>query len=391
MSPNPPPEPTPEPTSPPAANRRPSLSRLFDTAHPGRVMGRLVRKATKEPGAPPGTLVHTGAKREERVRITLIDYDAEHSQERQVERIEDCFPFKETPTTTWVNVDGLHDVELIRRVGEEFGIHPLVLEDVLSVGQRPKIEEYEEYLFLVLHMLTFEGAAGAVHDEQISVIVGENWVFSFQERVGDVFDPVRERIRAGNSRIRARGVDYLAYALTDAVVDAYFGVLEGIGEVIEGIDSEVMGEPDQDTLHRIHRIKREMLVIRRAVWPLRDVLGHLLRSEHPRVAEETRVYLRDVYDHGVQVLDTVETLRDLASGLTDLYLSTVGQRTNEVMKVLTVIGSVFIPLTFVAGVYGMNFEYMPELTVRWAYPAILLLMAAMGGGMAWFFHRKGWI
>jgi len=380
-----------ERSDPSGSHDGPHLPDALNPVHHLRVMGRLVRRAAKKPGAPPGTLVHTGPRKVEEVRISFIDYDEERIREREIEGIEECYPFRETPTATWVNVDGLHDVDPVRGVGEHFGFHPLVLEDVLSVGQRPKVEEYEAYLYLVLHMLSYDAATRSVQNEQLSLILGENYVFTFQERPGDVFDGVRERIRNGNARIRSRGPDYLAYALMDAVVDAYYGVLERIGDEMERLDFEVMENPEEDTLHRIHDLKREMLVIRRAVWPLRDVMSHLLRSDHPRITEETQVYLRDVYDHAVQALDTVETLRDLASGLTDLYLSSVGQRTNEVMKVLTIMASIFIPLTFLAGIYGMNFEHMPELGRPWAYPALLGLMLVVAAGMVWYFRRKGWI
>ena len=373
-------------------NRRSHLS-IPDALNPVRhlkVVGRLVRRTTKTPGAPPGTIVHTGRKKVERTRITLLDYDETGLRERDLEEIEACFPLRETPTVSWINVDGLHDVELIRQVGEAFDLHPLVMEDIPSVGQRPKAEEHDDYLFLVLHMLSFDGATRRVETEQVSLVVGPNYVFSFQERVGDVFDPVRERLRSAKGRIRTRGPDYLAYALMDAVVDGYYSVLERLGDEIEELDVHVMEEPEESTLRRIHDLKREMLVIRRAVWPLRDVMSQLLRSEHRLVADETKVFLRDVYDHAVQALDTVETLRDLASGLTDLYLSSVGHRQNEVMKVLTIMASIFIPLTFLAGIYGMNFESMPELGIPWAYPALLGVMAVVAAGMTWYFKRKGW-
>lgn len=355
-----------------------------------KVVGRLVRRTPKKPGSAPGTLVHTGPRKVERIRISFLDYDAEHLHEEEVDSIRECFPLKETPTVSWINVDGLHDLELIRNLGEHFGFHPLVLEDLVSVGQRPKLEEHEDYLYIVLHMLSFDGDTKRVESEQLSLLVGSSYVFSFQERVGDVFDPVRERIRSAAGRIRGQGPDYLAYALMDAVVDGYYAVLERVGDEIEDLDLEVMEEPEQATLRRIHDLKREMLVIRRAVWPLRDVMSQLLRSDHPWITSDTKVFFRDVYDHAVQSLDTVETLRDLASGLTDLYLSAVGQRQNEVMKVLTIMASIFIPLTFVAGVYGMNFQHMPELALTWAYPAVLALMAAVAGAMTWYFRRKGW-
>jgi magnesium transporter len=290
-----------------------------------------------------------------------------------------------------MNVDGLHEVELIRELGDRLSIHPLVLEDIVSTGQRPKVEEHESYLYVVLPMLSIDPKTGAVHDEQVSVVLGASWVLTFQERVGDVFDPVRERIRSPAGRIRAHGADYLAYALVDAVVDHYFAVLEAIGDTAERLEIEVMDEPGPDAMHRLHALKREMLMVRRAVWPVREMVNGLIRTESPLVTDATKVFLRDVYDHAVRIIDTVEVLRDVTSGMIDLYLSNVSYRTNEVMKTLTVIASIFIPLTFIAGLYGMNFAFMPELEVRWGYPALLGVMAVVAFGMVWHFKRRGWL
>ncbi len=368
-----------------------SLAHALNPLHGLRVVGRLVRPATKKPGSAPGTLVHTGPRKVETVRIRTMDYDAGSFREEEPAEVRDTFRLRDTDTVSWINVDGLHDVELIREVGEHFGLHPLVQEDIVHVGQRPKAEEYDDCVYLVLHMLGYDEATRSVQDEQISLVLGDGYVLSFQERAGDVFEPVRERLRSGKGRLRTRGADYLAYALMDAVVDGYYSVLERIGDRMEELDMEVVEDPDESTLQRVHAVKREMLVVRRSVWPLRDMLSQLLRMENSRIGEETKVFLRDVYDHAVQVLDTVETLRDLSSGLTDLYVSSVGQRTNEVMKVLTVMASIFIPLTFIAGVYGMNFEHMPELSVPWAYQALLGVMLVLALGMLWFFRRKGWL
>jgi len=356
-----------------------------------RVVGRFVRRAVKRPGSPPGTLIHTGVHRVERVRIRYLDYDADQLSEAEVEDVQKCFPLKDSPTVSWINIDGLHDVELVRGVGERFGWHPLLLEDIVGVGQRSKVEEYDGYLYIVLPMLSWDAQRRDVVTEQLSLVVGERYVFTFQERFGDVFEHVRERLRQSRGRIRTRGVDYLAYALVDAVVDHYFAVLEGIGAVTEELEEEMLADPRQSTLIQLHDLKRELIAVRRAVWPVRDMLAALVRDEEDRFTEETEVFLRDVHDHTVQVVDTVESLRDVVSGAVDLYLSMVGFRTNEVMKVLTIMASIFIPLTFFAGIYGMNFEYMPELHMRWAYPALLAFMAAMAGGMVMYFRRKGWL
>lgn len=359
--------------------------------HQMRVVGRLVRRAVKKPGSAPGTLVHTGTKKVERIRIRYLDYDPGQLSEAEVEVIDTCFPLKDSPTVSWINIDGLHDVELVRSVGERFGWHPLLLEDIVGVGQRAKVEEYDGYLYVVLPMLSWDEKRRQVVDEQLSLILGERYVFTFQERFGDVFENVRERLRHSRGRIRNRGVDYLAYALVDAVVDHYFAVLEAIGDVTERLEEEVLTQPSQRTLIQLHDLKRELIQVRRAVWSVRDMLAALVRDESERFTQETEVFLRDVHDHAVQVVDTVEALRDVVSSAVDLYLSMVGFKTNEVMKVLTIMASIFIPLTFFAGIYGMNFEYMPELGVPWAYPTLLGLMVVMAVGMVIFFRRKGWM
>lgn len=356
-----------------------------------RVMGRLVRRVTKKPGTAPGTLIHTGVKRVEKIRITVIDYDGESFQEREVESAGECLPFRDSSTVTWINVDGLHEPEVVAQFGEIFGLHPLVMEDILSVGQRPKVEEYEGHLFVEMNMLQVQPESRLVHEEQLSLAVGQNWILTFQETTGDVLDPVRERLRIGKGKIRNRGADYLAYALIDAVVDSYFAVLEAVGDQVEELEEEAIEQPAPRTMRQIHDLRREMIIIRKSVWPVRDLMASMLRMETPLIHDDTRVFLRDVYDHAVQVIDTVENLRDVVGGLMDLYLSTVSNRTNEVMKVLTIMATIFIPLTFIVGVYGMNFEYMPELHMAWAYPAVWLVMLVVAGGLLVFFRRKGWL
>lgn len=375
-----------EPAPPSGKHRKGTTVR-----HARRIMNRLVHRVTKTPGSAPGTLVHTGERKVDEVRIRLIDYNAENLVERTLEGVDESFPFVDRPPVTWVNVDGLHDIGIAEAVGERFGVHPLALEDVLSPRQRPKVESYDDHYLIVLKMLSFDAEADSVIAEQVSMIVGAKYLFSFQERFGDVFEPVRERLRQGRGRIRSRGTDYLAYALIDAVVDNYFKILETIGDIIEDLEETVVSDPSTEVLHRIHHLRREMLVVRRAVWPLRELLGQLYRGETELITSETQLFLRDVYDHSVQVIDTTETLREVLSGAMDLYLSGVSNRMNEVMKVLTIIATIFIPLSFFAGLYGMNFEYMPELGVRWAYPAVLGFMAVLGGSMLWAFWRKGWL
>jgi len=356
-----------------------------------RVMGRLVRRVVARPGAPPGTLVHTGERKVETVSIHILDFGPDGCTEREVDSVEECFPFRDRRSVTWINVTGLHDPSVVEQLGTHFGLHPLVLEDILTVGQRPKVEDHEEYLFLELHMLRIDPSTRLVQEEQLSLAVGDGWVLTFQERPGDVLEPVRERLRSGKGRIRSRGADYLAYALVDAVVDSYFGVLESIGNQVEELEEAAMDHPDSATMHQIHDLRREMIMVRKSVWPVRDLLASLLRIEIRTIQPDTRPYLRDVYDHTIQLIDTVENLRDLVSGLMELYLSTVSNRTNEVMKVLTIIATIFIPLTFLAGVYGMNFRHMPELEVWWAYPALWVVMIGVAVAMLAFFRRRGWL
>jgi magnesium transporter len=354
-------------------------------------MPRLVRKRKKRAGLPPGTLVYEGDRKVEKVRITLIDYDETHVQEKEVEQIEECFPFKDEPTVTWINIDGLHDIELVEKLGKHFGIHPLVLEDIVSVGQRPKMEEFDNFIFVILRMLSYDDESNELHSEQISLLFGKNYVISFQEQEGDVFDPVRQRIRGQKGRIVKDGADYLAYALLDIIVDNYFAILERVGDSVETMDEAIVERPSPETLQQIQSMKREMIFLRKSVWPLREVISGLERLESKLIKKSTGIYLRDVYDHTIQVIDTIEALRDMISGILDIYMSSVSNKMNEVMKVLTIIATIFIPLTFIAGIYGMNFEFMPELKIYWAYPIVWMVMIVIAIVMLGFFRRKRWL
>jgi magnesium transporter len=288
-------------------------------------------------------------------------------------------------------VEGVHDVEIIRHLGERFALHPLVLEDIVNTGQRPKIEDYDDYLFIVLRMLRPTGG-GEFTSEQLSMILGPSYLFTFQEGLqGDVFDMVRERLRNNKGKGRAMGADYLAYALIDAIVDSYFSVLEDLGERIVNLEEELTLAPDTTTLHEINNIKKEIIFLRKAVWPLREAVSFLERGDSHLLSPATRLYFRDVYDHTVQVIDTVETYRDLLSGMLDLYLSSISNRTNEIMKFLTVIGTIFMPLTFLVGVYGMNFKHMPELEWHNGYFMLWGLMIGLSIAMIIYFRRKRWL
>jgi magnesium transporter len=354
-------------------------------------MLRNSHRRSRKAGLPPGSLIHVGEIKAERTKITVIDYDEKEFREKETETAEECFAFRDTATVTWINVDGVHDGEVIGKIGSCFGVHPLILEDIMSTGQRPKMEDMGGYIYIVVRMLSFQPRKREVQSEQVSLILGPNFVISFQESIGDVFDSVRERIRTGKGRVRKMGPDYLAYALIDAVVDNYFLVLEKLGEKVEEIEEELINDPNRKTLQQIHVLKREMIYLRKSVWPLREVISGLTRTESKLVSESTGIFLRDVYDHTVQVIDTVETYRDMLSGMLDIYLSSISNRMNEVMKVLTIIATIFIPLTFVAGIYGMNFKFMPELEWHWGYFIILGVMAVVAIWMVIFFKRKKWM
>lgn len=345
-----------------------------------------VVKRSKKSGLPPGILLPL-EERAGPVTITVLDYDGVHYQEATVST-DECLQYKNTPTVTWINVDGVHDIAIVEKIGHSFDIHPLVLEDIVTIGQRPKMEDYSEYVFVVLRMLF---SADTVQSEQVSLILGSTYVISFQEKKGDVFDAVRDRIRKGTGKIRKMGPDYLTYALVDAIVDNYFVILEEVGERIENTEEELLTDPGPETMHTIQGLKREMMVLRKAVWPLREMVSMLERGESPVIKQSTALYMRDVYDHTIQVIETIEMFRDMLSGMLDIYLSSISNKMNEIMKVLTIIATIFIPLTFVAGVYGMNFVYMPELHSRWAYPAVLVAMGCVGGLMGLYFKRKKWL
>lgn len=354
-------------------------------------MSRFYRKITKKVGISPGTLLPSEDKKVEKVRLTLFDYDKDRYDEKELESIEEGFPFKDKPTVTWLNIDGLHEVKVLEKLGHYFNIHPLVLEDILNTAQRPKMENYDDYIYIVLRMLNYHKDDRIIHGEQISIIIGGNFVISFQEREGDVFDILRQRIRNNESRLRSRGTDYLAYRILDTVVDHYFIILERIGEDIEELEAELMENPSQDTLEEIHRLKREMIFLRKSIWPLREVISGLTREDTKLVENSTEVFLRDVYDHIIQVVDTVENFRDMVSGMLDIYLSSVSNRMNEVMKILTIMASIFIPLTFIAGIYGMNFKFMPELEWRFGYAMVWIAIVLISASMVVYFKKKKWL
>jgi len=355
------------------------------------VTSRFIKKLSKKSGLPPGTPVYVGKKKDEKVKVTCITYEGDIFDEKQVKTIDECFPIKDKPAATWINVDGVHKLDHIENIGKRLKIHPLVLEDIMHTGQRPKMEDFENYLFIVLKMFQYDEKENITKTEQISLILSSNYLVSFQEEQGDVFDLIRERIRTDRGRIRKMGVDYLAYSLIDAIVDNYFMVLEKIGESIEDIEDDMIKNPTPEVLQTIHSLKRELIFLRKSVWPLREVISKLERWDSPIISKSIDIYLRDVYDHTIQVIDALETFRDMLSGMLDIYLTSVSNRMNEVMKVLTIIATIFIPLTLVAGIYGMNFKNMPELDASWGYPMVYVIMLVISVIMVVYFRRKKWL
>lgn len=352
---------------------------------------RLRRRRSKKIGLSPGSLVHIGEQKVEEVNLSLIKYNQDKVNFDKVEEISQLNQFIKKDVVNWLNVSGLHQPEIIEQIGDQFGIHSLVLEDIMNTEQRPKVEVYDDYIFIVVKMMRYDDKNEELDVEQLSIILGENYVITFQEKEGDVFDRLRENMKKGKGKLRKKGADYLAYALVDAVVDHYFLVLEQFGDEIEVMEDRVFVDPDPEMVSEIQRMKGDMIYIRKAVWPLRESISLLMRDETPFISSDSQIFLRDLYDHTIQVIDTVETFREMVSSLLDVYLSSISNRMNEVMKVLTIIATIFIPLTFIAGIYGMNFEHMPELKMSWAYPAIWVVFVVVAIVMVIYFRRKKWL
>ena len=355
-------------------------------------MRRLTHKRSRKSGLPPGTPVHIGERKAGAPRVSLVNYDGEQLVEEEVTDVPASRAWLNRPGVTWINIEGVHQIDLLEQFGAVFGLHPLVLEDIANTGQRPKVEDYGGYLYVVLRMLSLPESSQEVVGEQVSLILGANFVISFQEGIaGDVFDPIRVRLRAAKGRVRHEGADYLVYSLIDAIVDGYFILLEKLGEQIEVLDERMLANSARGAARTINQLKREMIWLRKAVWPLREMINTLQRAESTLIRASTGVYLRDVYDHTIEVIDTVETYRDVLSGMLENNLSLLTARLNEVMKVLTVISTIFIPLTFIVGIYGMNFRHMPELEWRWGYPLVMLGMAGIAVALYFYFRRKKWL
>ncbi len=342
-------------------------------------------------GLPPGTLKHVGKQVQEKTRITVIEYNNTSAKFKEIDSVEECAKYAESDKLTWINIDGLFDTELIEKIGEDFNIHPLILEDVVNTRQRPKTEEYEELIFVSMKMLGISEDGSELMSEQISFVSGSSWVISFQEQEGDVFDGLRKRILNNKGLLRKYGSDFLLYRLVDTVVDNYFFVAEYFEEELENLEEKVLSDPSTEALQEIQHFKRQIIQVRRAVSPLREVLASLEKNGHLLIKKATQRYLRDVYEHIIQLNEAFDSQRDILSGITDLHSSGVSNRMNQVMQLLTIIATIFIPLTFIAGIYGMNFETMPELKWEYGYFYVWIVIVAIFVGMLYYFKRKKWL
>ena len=355
-----------------------------------RKKGGRSPQSQQKTGQPPGKLIYIGDASDAPVHISVFDYDTDHFEEKTFTNPEDCFKYKNTLTSTWINIDGVHRTDLVEKVGKHYGINTLVLEDVVNTNSRPKIDDFKEYVFVILKMLSYDRVNSSMKIEQVSLIIGKNFIISFQEDSSDLFDGIRARLRDPDSRTRRLGIDYLAYCLMDRIVDEYFLIIEAMGDELEKMEDEVSGNPSKEFLTRFNDLKHDSVYLRKSVWPLREVINYLLRNEVSLIKQEVLPYFRDLYDHTIQVIDTTETYRDLFSDMMDLYLSRLSLRMNEVMKVLTVISTIFIPLTFIVGVYGMNFHYMPELSWHYGYFMVWGFMLLVAAGMILYFRSRRW-
>ncbi|MCL2149939.1 MAG: magnesium/cobalt transporter CorA [Dehalococcoidia bacterium] len=348
------------------------------------------RKRSIKSGLPPGSLIHIGEDQNADGCITVIDYAPAEFTEKTFTHVEECFTYRDKASTTWINVDGLHKTEVIGKLGTHFGLHPLIQEDILNTEQRPKTEDYGSYLYIILRMLAYDQKNRGITSKQVSLVLGQGFVISFQEAQDTTWNPVRERIRNNKGLTRKIGADYLAYSLMDAIVDNYFAMMEKLGEYVEDVEDELITAPSEATLKTVRDLKREMITIRKAVWPLRDMVRVLQDTDNPLITPTTKIYLRDIYDHAIQVIDNIESTREIISGMLDVYFSSASNRLNEIVKVLTILSAIFIPLTFIAGVYGMNFDFMPELNQPYGYPIVLVFMAMIAAGLIIYFKHKKW-
>lgn len=367
---------------------------MAEEVSPAQGPSKRTKRRSAKAGLPPGTLVYIGERKTDHVRLTLIQYRDGFFTEQEVASVGAflaIYSATDAGTITWFDIGGLHDIRLIEEIGKAFQLHPLLLEDIVNTEQRPKREDYGNFLYVVIKMLSVHASRARLVAEQVSLVLGERLLLSFQEDGTDVWGPIRDRLRTGKGRTAAAGTDYLLYSLIDAVADNYFSVMESLAERLEHLEDRLLAAPHPDTLRELHALKRELLCVRRAIWPLRDVLSGLERGDFKLIAESTRLYMRDVYDHTVQVIDALETLRETVAEMLDIYLSSMTNRMTAVMKVLTIITTIFMPLSFIASLYGMNFRRMPGLDSGWGFPVVLTLMIAIGLLMLFVFRKKRWL
>lgn len=352
---------------------------------------KLFNRKSKKPGLPPGTLLYTGKPSNEKIEIHQILYGSEMISEKDMSEIEFDLFIEDQSKVNWINLNGLHQIDILKGIGEKYQIPNLVLEDILNQNQRPKIEEFDHGIFVVTKMIYWDKEKSEIHYEQVSLYLIDNTVISFQDRSGDVFEPVRNRIRENKGRIQKSGADYLLYALLDAMVDHYFLTVEYLGDQIESIEEDILGSSSNVTLNLLHQIRKQIILLRKSVIPLREGVLSINHNENKHIKKSTYPFLQDLYEHVIQIIDMLETMRDVNNGLFDLYISMVSNKTNDVMKVLTIIATIFIPITFIAGIYGMNFEWMPELQWKWGYLMIWSIMLFISFGMILYFKRKNWL
>lgn len=355
-------------------------------------MVKLFRRRSKKIGTPPGSLIYTGEEISKPSEIRVVVYDENSFTEKEVRSIDEAFVLKKPGQKIWIEITGVSDPHAINAIGTKLKLHPLLLEDIMSPVQRSKLDDYRDFIYIATRILRFTSTTdGVLEDEQLSMVLGKEILITFVEKEAGVLAPILDRLKKPSSRMRQKGVDYLAYAILDSIVDHYFLALERVDHSLESLEEELLTDPQPSTLFTIQKIKREMALLRKIIWPTRELINHFRRIESPLVDENTKIYAYDVYDHTIQAIETVESFRDITSGMIDIYLSTINQKMNEIMKVLTVVATIFVPLTFITSLYGMNFKGMPELDSPWGYPVVLFLMGSITLFMLWFFRRKKWI
>lgn len=355
------------------------------------MLSKLLKKRNQRAGLPPGSLITLRNGSKTPTKISLIEYDPSGIIVKDQASLDECLKYLDTPSITWVNLVGINDTETISKIGSHFGMHPLMLEDIMSVGQRSKIDNYKDHLYIVAQILTFNETTQSVETEQVSVVLGKSYVISFLEEKSSVFNPIRERLLPEKSRIRQRGADYLCYALIDCLVDSYFLIFEKVDEKLETLEEELINTPNPGTPHKIQLTRREIMMLRKSVWPMREVISNFRHSDYPLIQDATKLYIQDVYDHTIQAIDTIESFRDITAGMLDIYMSSMTNRMNEVMKVLTIVSTIFIPLGFLTSLYGMNFVNMPELKYEHGYFMLWGVMILITVGMLLYFRKRKWI